>query len=318
VAIDPGRQVIYRWSGGHSTYSGNDVLHYDIKSNRFSSSYAPEVPLEWIGASSGIPGEVSFKGRPFLTSHSYKMYAFAQGFGKLVIVKSPYTYFYDPERRDFDPNPLFFDFNDTRDNVMITATPNRVVAWSRIGVFSLRNDGQGWKQIAGPLGDPGLPHRDCSTLLYESKRDRVLFIPGEGTSPGNVWALDLATDTLTSLAPAGASWILQAFPAPEFTVKRVFRDAVYVADQDVVLVPKIASSSATAFTLPAYDVAENRWYAYEFPTSEVAGLFARNTSSASTSMVYDSANGRIWVMDTQARIWILKLDKSSIRKKAAP
>jgi hypothetical protein len=318
VTIDPAGQKIYRWSGGHSSYTGTDVLEYDIQGNRFSISYRPELPLEWIGASSGTPGDVSFKGRPFLTAHSYKMYAFAPAFGKVVVAKSPYTYFYDPIRHDFDPNPVAFNFNDVRDNVMLTATRAGVVAWSVSGVFEIGNDGAGWKKIAQPFGEKGTPYRDNSSLVYDSTRERVLLFPAGSTSPGQVWDLNLTSGALTDLVPQGLAGMRAAFPSPEFNIQRMFRDAVYIPEQDVVLVPKMISATTTSFRVPVYDVAENRWYSYHLRPTSVAPLFTRGSGSASTSVTYDNVNKRVWALDGQARIWLLKFDKTIASKSALP
>src|SRR5690606_3296604 len=44
----PELDKIVRFSGGHSAYSGTAPIVYDVKTDRYSLPFAPELPLEFV------------------------------------------------------------------------------------------------------------------------------------------------------------------------------------------------------------------------------------------------------------------------------
>ena len=42
--FDPAHDLILRFSGGHSAYSGTAPVVYDVKTDRYSLPFAPEYP----------------------------------------------------------------------------------------------------------------------------------------------------------------------------------------------------------------------------------------------------------------------------------
>src|ERR1019366_1757118 len=68
----PEHDMILRFSGGHSAYSGTAPMVYDLKADRYSIPFAPEYPLEYVYSNDQVRGEWSFKQNPWMTGHTYK------------------------------------------------------------------------------------------------------------------------------------------------------------------------------------------------------------------------------------------------------
>ena len=68
----PELDQILRFSGGHSAYSGTAPQVYDVKTDRYSLPFAPEMPLEFVYSNDQVHGEWSFGGNPWMTGHTYK------------------------------------------------------------------------------------------------------------------------------------------------------------------------------------------------------------------------------------------------------
>jgi hypothetical protein len=93
----PEADLILRFSGGHSAYSGTAPQVYDVKSDRYSIPFAPELPIDWCYSNDQVPGEWSFKGNPWMTGHTYKSTAYDPNSNCLVFAPHKYTYFFDPK-----------------------------------------------------------------------------------------------------------------------------------------------------------------------------------------------------------------------------
>ena len=76
AAFDPTNDLIVRFSGGHSAYSGTAPQVYDVKTDRYSIPFAPELPLEYAYGNDQVGGEWSFGGNPWMTGHTYKSTGF--------------------------------------------------------------------------------------------------------------------------------------------------------------------------------------------------------------------------------------------------
>ena len=89
--------LIVRFSGGHSAYSGTAPVVYDVRTDCYSLPFAPEYPLEYVYSNDQVRGEWSFKGNPWMTGHTYKSTGYDPNLKALVFAPHEYTYFFDPE-----------------------------------------------------------------------------------------------------------------------------------------------------------------------------------------------------------------------------
>lgn len=296
AAIDPSRSLLFRWSGGHSAWSGTDVVHYDYSANRFSIGYRPELPLEFFYSNDQIPGQWSFKRRPWMTGHTYKMYAFSPALDRMVIHKEPFIYFYDPARRDFAEAPHESSIGGNFYTDVLWPLPNGMAAWTPNGLHRITAVSQSWtKLMPTAMGGATLPQitPDRNSMIYEATGNRLLLF--SGNDKGQVYEYAFGANTLRRLDPMG----LADFAANGSTF---MREAVYLPGQQLVL---FAIGYGTQGRVPVYDVAENRWYAYLLspqPFTRYGNSFA---------IVYDPSADRIWAMDQHNEVRVLKLVKAT-------
>src|SRR5205085_5233202 len=95
AVFDPAHDLILRFSGGHSAYSGTAPVVYDVKADRYSLPFAPEYPLEFVYSNDQVRGEWSFKGRPWMTGHTYKSTGYDVNLKSMVFLGHEYTYTFD-------------------------------------------------------------------------------------------------------------------------------------------------------------------------------------------------------------------------------
>ena len=93
----PDLDMILRFSGGHSAYSGTAPQVYDVKTDRYSIPFAPEYPLEFVYSNDQVRGEWSFKKNPWMTGHTYKSTGYDPHLKSLIFAPHDYTYFFDPK-----------------------------------------------------------------------------------------------------------------------------------------------------------------------------------------------------------------------------
>src|SRR5204862_3371623 len=69
AVLDPDRDLILRWSGGHSAHGGTDVLQFHLNTNRWELCYPVEFPLGQLYSNTEYPEGVNFNRRPWVTGH---------------------------------------------------------------------------------------------------------------------------------------------------------------------------------------------------------------------------------------------------------
>jgi hypothetical protein len=290
VAYDTDRQQLLHLGGGHSSYFGNDVAHFDTTTSRWSISARPQFALDFNYDLSG-PGPWAFNGGPW-GNHNYHAYAYDPARHRLVYLRNEHTHIYDPVRREWLAAERMSDnpFNGSKYTSYVTSTPTGVVVWamrkesqSASGVWKLGP--QGWSEVATSGDKLPLPVTDGSTIAFDSQRNRLLLTTSLGEKgvdhSGQVWACDLATGAVTRLNPVGQEKIV---------VKRFAREAVYLPKRDLVM---MVSHLGTMNRLAFYDAAKNRWLVADVPGSE---FFARPeaVSSVDLGLHYDPARDLVW------------------------
>ena len=227
----PELDLILRFSGGHSAYSGTAPQVYDVKTDRYSIPFAPEYPLEYVYSNDQVRGEWSFKKNPWMTGHTYKSTGYDPHLQSLVFAPHDFTYFFDPkssrwsrgpERNPYQPS--FYLVSGVRDAMRSGASwcganhrqGERPELW-QLDAAVLAT----WKPL--PLkGDMPQTSADHHGMAYDSKRDRLLLFSDLGKHKGDVLAYDFKTGTTRWLEAAG----------PGRSSRAVAARAIYFPDAD--------------------------------------------------------------------------------------
>ncbi len=293
VTLDTDRDRILHMGGGHSSYFGNDMAHYDIGAGRWSIACRPMFALEYNYDLNG-PGLWAFNGAPW-GNHNYHAYAYDPTIKRVAYIKGHMTMLYDPEPRSWPHAEKFADlpFKTSKYINYLVSTPGGVICWtqtkasqSRCGLWRLEG-GKAWTEVK-TSGEP-LPMTVCdsSTITYDSKRDRLLFTTTIKDVPmGQVWSADLKTGEVKKLNPEG----MDAVKAGRFA-----RESAYLPKCDLVMFGFLLEGES-GLIVPFYDCEKNRWLAARMPGAEFmnGGKKAKAGSSVDLGLVYDPKRDLVW------------------------
>ena len=296
VAYDTHRQQFLHLGGGHSSYFGNDVAHYDTLTNRWSISFRPQLALHYNYDLSG-PGPWAFNSGPW-GNHNYHAYQYDPVRQRLVYVRNTYTHFYDPVSRTWQHDELIRDnpFTGSKYTTYLVSTPDGVIAWAnekgdgfRHGIYRLTK--AGWQKLATTGEALPKSETDGSTITFDSQRNRLLLTTTLGEKgiahSGQVWSVDLSSGAVTKLSPAGQEKI---------AVKRFGRESVFLPKRDLVMIGyHLGWTEGKQNRVPFYDVAGNRWLVADLPESE---FFSRQGEGASVDLglIYDVPRDLVWAV----------------------
>lgn len=291
VALDTDRDQILHMGGGHSSYFGNDMAHYDIATGRWSIACRPQFALEFNYDLNG-PGMWGFNGAPW-GNHNYQAYEYDPTTKRVVYIKTRMTLFYDPIARTWPHAEKFEDlpFAVSKYINYLVSTPSGMICWtqtkqnqSKHGLWKLES-GKVWKEIP-TTGEP-LPHTVCdaSTVTYDSKRDRLLFTTSTGKEGphGQVWSADLKSGEVKKLNPEGMDLIKGS---------RFARESVYLPKSDLVMLGFLLQGEG-GLVVPFYDCEKNRWVAAKMPGAEFMNR-GKAGSSVDLGLVYDAKRDLVW------------------------
>jgi len=298
--LDTDRDQLLHFGGGHCTYDGNDVLHYSIRANRFFISHRPEHTLNFAPNGIGIPACISYQGRPFMSCHTYKVYAYDPTLRRMVFCATKTddsAFSYDPAtgRWALDLLTPFHrnGFNIKNWQTKCVSTPRGVVAWpvTGEGLWQVDAARSTWRRL--PLtAKVGTAGWDVEGMAYDSRRDRLLLFAS--ASKGDVTACDLTSGQVALLGPAGKERAAASY-----------REAVYLPEWDAVL---IGARPAKADEKPRwllYDCGKNAWFAVHLPGADPLG---KKRFNVSLGLMYDPRRKLVWAMDLLSRPYVLRLD----------
>ena len=300
---DCDRDQILLWGGGHCVRSASTVMHYSPVSGRTVEGFDAD---ESYGGNSPADGTLamdsSILGRPWISVHNYKHYAYDP---KCKLMVSGRGYLYDPDRMDWlrlEKLPLPYRF--TWGGTVVAASPHGAIAWAQ----KLRGDDaglwlfdrhKGWLDLK-PQGKLFVPWCDTHGLVYDSNRDRLLFSGLGGgyakTSNGSLLAFDFTDKTLTTLAPENRDL---------GKIAGCTRELVYVAHADWMLIGynfRVGDAKAGKSYTRVYDCAQNRYYLLD------AGPVADGYSAG---WMYDAKRKLVYSFATSGEAHALKLDPKS-------
>jgi hypothetical protein len=312
VTLDPDRDQLLHMGGGHSSYFGNDMAHYDIKTGRWSIACRPAFALEYNYDLNG-PGQWAFNGAPW-GNHNYQAYEYDPLLQRVVYIKGDRTLLYDPATHSWPSAEKQggLPFDPSKYINYLCLTPQGVVCWTQVrnksgtcGLWRIGRDRQ-WSPL--PLRGEPLPGVVCdgSTLAWDSKRQRLLFTTtvGKDAQYGQVWAWEAASGEVRKLDPAGQELLRGT---------RFAREAVYLPKADLVMYGFLVAGGKTL--VPFYDCAANVWIAAELPGAEFFNAAGKPGSSVDLGLVYDAKRDLTWGVRCglhQGSLNVLRLDRASL------
>lgn len=292
----PEHDMILRFSGGHSAYSGTAPHVYNVKTDRYTIPFVPEYPLEYVYSNDQVRGEWSFKQNPWMTGHTYKSTGYDPNLKALVFAPHEYTYLFDPKAgewsRCLERNPYQANFYV----VTVCATPQGAVVWANHrqggapGLWRLDAKSRTWKPL--PLkGDMPATSADHHGMAHDSKRDRLLLFSDIGKHKGDVLEYDFKSGTTRWLESAGRDKALAQS-----------RETIYIPEVDAVLIGAHVKDSNQ---WPLYDCAKNAWVGIELKGADPVGKKAFNNSMG---LMYDPNRRLVWAVGQYSHVHVLKLD----------
>ena len=313
AVLDSDRDMLLRWSGGHSAHGGTDVPHFHFATNRWELPFPVEFPLGQLYSNTSYPDGFNYNLRPWMTGHTYQNYSYDPPSRLMVKAGRPrHFYLYDPGIGDWiarGEKPAAMSYGECFYTLTLTATPLGAVCWGQNGKFHRFDHAAAkWNELT-LTGDP-MPGAevDNSTIAYDAKRDRVLLFRkpyGKAPYDGKVWSLDLKTRVVTALSPPG----MTAAHRFAFIDRCVFDPA-----SDIVLMASYLTGSGGQTPTPAFDCAANRWVTLDlkYTATKRSDRTDRDfPHDRSCGIAYDPKRKLIWGTDTNSQIYVLRLDASA-------
>jgi hypothetical protein len=308
AVLDPDRDLILRFSGGHCAHGGTDVLHFHLASNRWELPFPVEFPLGQLYANTSYPDGFNFNLRPWITGHSYQNYGYDPLAHAMLFTGRPrHTYVYNPDVADWEgrfPKPKGMTYDSCFYTLTLCPTPRGLVCWTQAGdLFRFQAERKAWTKIEQRGGKMPGSVVDNSTIVHDSKRNRLLCArKGYGDRSrydGELHTLDLETGKVGKLLPGGMA---AAAAIPYLCQLR------YDARNDLILVgATLPPDDSGLRRTPAYDCSANRWVSLKIGGDDPSGKTGRNVS---LGLMYDARRNLFWAVDTDSKVYVLRLEPS--------
>ena len=312
AVLDPDGDRVLVFSGGHSAHCGSDVLHYHLSTNRWELPFPVEFPLGQTYSNTSFPEGYNLNKRPWMTGHTYQSYNYDPLSKKLYLnARVNNTYVYDPAVGEWTgrfakPKPMVY--GDCFYTLNTLPTPYGLMCWTgQGGLFKLDSAKREWEEVK--RSGVKLPSSavDASTCVYDSKRDRLLFVRSDYGKKydGELHTFDLKTGAVANSAPANAAALVA------LDLKGVDR-AVYDAADDLVIFSTLLPGAAeTVRRALAYDCATDKWVSLDLGYE--VGKNKRPAHPAgpghSCGLLFDAKRKIIWGIDTHdCRVYALHLE----------
>jgi len=315
LGIDAERGQLLHWGGGHVAYTGNAVVHYSLRSNRYFITYPPEFGIVFAHGEGGMPISRTYQGRAFMTGHSYKGYAYdpltrrmwACGQSRWFRRGIDQMYHaYDPGSGTWRDRPVDTPFDSAYSRVICLPTPGGLVVWARSGLWRLEAKAEQFRKL--PL-DGKLPAQrpDYHGMSYDSRRDRLLL--SCLYLAGDLCGYDVKTGRAGMLEPANRGEHL----------KVATREQAYLPGFDAVLYGVRVAGADGSMRWLVYDCGENAWCGLRLGGSDPIsqGSTGRGREEpqrrfcAALGLAYDPARRLVWAMNSYSVVYVLRPDLRS-------
>ena len=310
ACIDTDRDVMLRWSGGHSAHGGSDVIIYHFATNRWELPFPVEFPLGQTYSNTSYPGGFNFNRRPWVTGHTYKNFGY-DPVGKVMLFlgHSSWNYLFDPAVADWVGRlrkPRILSYRSCFYTLTVCTAGKDLYAWGGIyghSVSLCKWDAakRTWSRLKlTGVKLPG-PQVDHCGMSYDAKRGRLILFPKK--FGGTLYALNGKTNELSALKPTAGNDAAKKFS--------FWRELVYLPDAEMILnIGQTTTLGGERVTL-AYDCAKDTWSAVKIGGPNPAGKGGRNISQGA---VYDPKRKLVWATDTGSQIWVLRPDAANAGK----
>lgn len=302
----PELDLIMRFSGGHSAYSGTAPQVYDVKTDRYTIPFTPEYPLEYVYSNDQVSGEWSFKNNPWMTGHTYKSTGYDRNLKCLVFAPHNYTYFFDPKTGAWSRSEQVNPYRASFYIVTVCSTPQGAVVWADprdknvTSLWRLDAQTRAWKPLPLTGSLPGKsPDHHCMT--YDSKRDRLLFFSDLGPEKGDMAAYDMKTGQAKWLNAAGKEQA--AVPS---------RETIYLPEHDMVLIAAHVPGPNGEMLWPVYDCAKNAWFGAQLTGADPVGKGRFNNS---LGLMHDPNRGLIWAVGQNSHVHVMRFEPKTAAMK---
>jgi len=305
AVLDPDRDLMLRFSGGHSAHGGSDVLHYHAATNRWELPFPVEFPLGQLYDNTEYPRGFNFNRRPWVTGHTYQSYGYEPVTKTMLFSgETKHTYTWDPDLAEWTGRlvkPKGMNYGSCFYTLTHVTTKHGLICWTQEGkLFKFDHDHREWSELT--LTGVKLPGAvvDNSTLAYDSKRDRLNFFRkpyGDKTKyDGVIHTVDMTTMTVSTLPVVN--------PQPASAVNYLCQIR-YDEANDVLLVGNTLTIGEEKRT-PVYDLAKNEWQTWKITGDDPNGKSGRNVS---LGLMYDAKRKLFWAVDTKSNVFALRLKR---------
>jgi hypothetical protein len=295
--FSPELDVIVRWAGGHCNYGGTAPLVYDVKADRWSVPFAPEMYLEFCASNMGLLDGWSFSGSPWMPGHTCNATGYDPESKSMVYVSSGHSFFFDLAKgkwsRAEKPNP----FQTYGHVTTLVNTPKGTIVWTGLpgretALQLLDSKARTWSKL--PItGTLPLTTYDQHGVAYDAKRDRLLLFSGVDKNKGDVMAYDMKTGE--------AKWLNAAGKAKAGVASR---NALYLPEADAVLIGNRITADGGKKPWLLYDCEKNAWFA----VTMAGGDPLDKTPHYDLGLMHDPKRKLIWTTDAVNRVHVLKPD----------
>jgi hypothetical protein len=301
----PELDLIVRFSGGHSAYSGTAPQVYDVKTDRYTIPFAPELPIDYVYSNDQVRGEWSFQGNPWMTGHTYKSTGHDPHLKCLVFAAHEHSYFFDPRAGKWSRSSARNPFRPNMYVVTLCSTPRGAVTWAddrkgAAGLWRLDARSRTWKAL--PLTG-ALPAKrpDQHGMAYDSRRDRLLFFSNADKNKGDVAAYDFKSSEAKWLNAAGKNKV--AVPS---------RETVYLPELDAVLIgARVSRDGKQLWVL--YDCGKNAWFGLDLRGADPIGKGTGGSAfNNSMGLMHDPNRKLVWAVGQNSHVHVLRLEASSV------
>ncbi len=303
IAMDPDRDQLIVWAGGHSTKHSTEVTRYSLATGRWHIDYSPQLAMCYGRILWGKAYAYGY--RSWMPRHLWGSYGYDTVSKRMLTFKNtdPVSLLFNPDAGDFDL-PVAQPFSGQRQAGQVCATPKGLVAWVVEGLFLFEAEKRAWRKLAVKGGKLPPTGDDRARVEYDSKRGQLLFLsaPYSGKYDGKVHAYNLASGEMKTLVPENRELVANF---------RFLRELRYVPSADMLF----------DMMGMAYDLKTNKWMRLKIDRTAFQRLFGRETppggSNSSQGLAYDPKRDLLWAVNGYSNtkaVLVMKLDAAKAGK----
>ena len=304
AVFSPELDLIMRFSGGHCVYGGTAPQVYDLKTDRWSIPFAPEMYLEFCASNGGLLDGWSFSGSPWMPGHSYNATAYEPESKTMIYVSMGHAFFFDPAKGRWSRAEKPLPFKAHQHITTMANTPRGLALWAghhpgyETVLHLLDAKARTWSKLPLKGALPATTCGDGTGMAYDAKRDRLLLFSIVDKNKGDAMAYDMKTGETRWLGAAGKARAAVGY-----------RNALYLPELDAVLIGNHTAGEGGRKLWPLYDCEKNAWFGVEWAGDDPMA----KTQFFSLAVMLDAKRKMLWTVDNVNRVHALKLDAQTVK-----